>query len=209
MNQTGVREMIAAERREQAEIWARLTPAQWDSPSLCAGWRVREVAAHILMPFRASLPQVLVGMIKARGNFNRLADRAARRDAATLSVEELATLRRDNAEHPWKPPGGGYEGALSHDLIHGLDISVALGLDRAVPLDRLQRVFAGTTARQVTYFGVDLDGIRLQADDLDWTFGTGEPLTGAAQDLLLVLCGRKLPPGHLQGASSGRFTAPS
>lgn len=45
------------------------------------------------------------------------------------------------------------------------------------------------------FFGADLDGVRLRADDLDWTFGTGTPLTGAAQDLLLLAYGRRMPPG--------------
>jgi hypothetical protein len=55
-------------------------------------------------------------------------------------------------------------------------------------------------------FGVDLAGVRLCADDIDWTFGSGSPLTGAAQDLLLVVCGRKLPSGRLHGEPSQRFT---
>ena len=203
---TVVREAIAAERGELAGVLAGLTPEQWDAPSLCEGWRVREVAAHIVMAFRYSTWQVLSGMVMARGSFNRMADRAARSDAESLSPEELTAVLKENVDHPWKPPGGGYEGALSHDLIHGLDITVALGLDRAVPADRLRFVLDGVNPRQVKYFGVDLAGITLQADDLDWSYGTGTPLTGSAQDLLLVLCGRKLPAGHLHGEPSRRFT---
>lgn len=205
-SQTVVREAIAAERRELADVLAGLTPAQWDAPSLCAGWRVREVAAHIVMAFRYSTPQVLIGMIKARGDFHRMADRAARSDAQDLSAAELTAVLKDNVDHPWKPPGGGYEGALSHDVIHGLDITVGLGIDRAVPQDRLRFVLDGVSPRQVKYFGVDLQGVKLQAEDLDWSYGTGTPLTGSAQDLLLVLCGRKLPAGHLHGEPSPRFT---
>jgi len=204
--QTVVREAIAAERRDLAGVLAGLTPEQWDAPSLCEGWRVREVAAHIVMAFRYSTWQVLGGMIKARGSFNRMADRAARSDAESLSASDLTAVLRDNLDHPWKPPGSGYEGALSHDIIHGLDITVALGLGRSVPADRLRFVLDGVNPRQVKYFGVDLQGVKLQADDLDWSYGTGTPLTGAAQDLLLVLCGRKLPAGHLHGEPSQRFT---
>lgn len=47
--------------------------------------------------------------------------------------------------------------------------------------------------RHLKYFGTDLTGIQLRADDLDWSFGTGRPVTGSAQDLLLAVCGRKLP----------------
>jgi hypothetical protein len=58
------------------------------------------------------------------------------------------------------------------------------------------------------FFGVNLEGIQLRADDLDWTFGSGTPLSGTAQDLLLVLCGRTSPSGHLRGEPAQRFTNP-
>lgn len=203
---TDVQVAIAAERRELADMLSGLQDEEWDAQTLCAGWRVREVVAHIVMPFRYSLARFVWEMLKARGNFNRMADRCARRDAASLSAGELASVLRDNAEHPWKPPGGGFEGALNHDVIHGLDITVALGIDRKVPEDRMRIVLGAINPRGLNFFGVDLDGIELRADDLDWTFGSGTPMLGAAQDLLLVLSGRKLPAGHLQGEPSGRFT---
>jgi uncharacterized protein (TIGR03083 family) len=197
----------AAERRDLAALLGTLDPARWDAASLCAGWRVREVVAHMTMPYRYSLPQFLSGMIRARGNFNRMSDRSARRDTTLLSDAELTAALRDNAEHPWKPPGGGPEGALSHDVIHGLDITVALGVDRRVPEARLRIVLQGMTGKGVRYFGADLAGVQLRADDMDWTFGSGAPLHGSAQDLLMVVCGRKLPAGRLRGAHQDRFTA--
>lgn len=113
---------------------------------------------------------------------------------------------RDNADHPWKPPGGGYQGALSHDVIHGLDTTVGIGLDRQVPIDRVRVVLEGLSPKQVRYFGTDLDGLRLQATDLQgWTYGEGEPLRGQAQHLLLVVCGRLLPSGLLEGRPAHRF----
>ena len=136
-----------------------------------------------------------------------MADRLARRDAAELSREERTASLRDNADHPWRPPGGGPEGALSHDVIHGLDITTALKLARRVPLDRLEVILTALKPKQVKYFGADLTGIALRADDLDWSYGTGTPLTGAAQDLLLVLGNRRLPAGRLRGEPSARFTA--
>jgi len=158
------------------------------------------------MAFRYSLPQVIFGMVRARGSFHRMADRAARRDAEKLTSGELAACLRSNVNHAWKPPGGGYVGALSHDLIHGLDITVALGLDRRPPPERVEMVLGSLSPNQVSYFGVDLNGVQLQANDLDWSYGEGQPLIGRAQDLLLVVCGRKLPDGLLQGESASRFS---
>ena len=201
-----IREAVAGERADLADVLAGLQPPDWDRPTLCKGWRVREVVAHITMPFRLSTPQFLLGMVRAGGKFGRYADRQARHDAASLSAQDLTECLRENINHPWKPPGGGYEGALSHDVIHGLDVTVALGLDRQVPADRMRHILDTMKPRQVKYFGVDLTGIQLQATDLDWTYGAGEPLTGTAQDLLLVLSGRILPPSHLTGPAAARFS---
>jgi uncharacterized protein (TIGR03083 family) len=204
--EAAVRAAIAAERTELADVLDGLSAEQWDAPSLCEGWRVREVMAHITMAFRYSLPQVIFGMIRARGSFHRMADRAARRDAEKLTSDGLAACLRANVNHAWKPPGGGYVGALSHDLIHGLDITVALGLNRQPPPERVEMVLGSLRPNQVSYFGVDLNAVQLQANDLDWSYGAGQPLSGRAQDLLLVVCGRKLPEGLLQGEAASRFS---
>jgi uncharacterized protein (TIGR03083 family) len=200
-----VRDAIAAEREDLAAL-LRVLPAElWDAPTLCAGWRPREVLAHMTMAFRMSMPQFLLGLLAARGNFNRMADRQARRDAAELTPEQLVQCLHDNVRHGWKPPGGGYVGALAHDVTHGLDITVGLGLDRHVPLDRLRIVLDGLTPKQLSYFGADLRGVELHATDTAWSIGSGSRVTGTAQDLLLVLSGRTLPPGHLGGEQSQRF----
>ncbi|MEV5379885.1 MULTISPECIES: maleylpyruvate isomerase family mycothiol-dependent enzyme [Streptomyces] len=192
--------MIAAERREFADLLDGLTAQQWEAPSLCAGWRVRDVAAHMSMGFRYSLPQVLAQLVKARGSLHRMTDRLARHDAAAASTGQLAGWLRENARHPWTPPVGGLVSALGHDVVHGLDITVALGLDRQVPEDRLRVLLDSVTHKGARFFGADLTGLQLRADDLDWSFGTGTPLTGPAQDLLLFAFGRRLPEGRLRGA---------
>lgn len=207
MTDDELRAEVAAERTEQAELLAALPPQRWDAPTLCAGWRVREVVAHTTMPFRTSLGRTLVELARARGNINRMADRTARRDAAALSSEQLLAAVRENIGHRWTPPGGGVHGALSHDVVHGLDITVGLGLDRRVPPERVAMVLAGMSPRNVAFFGTDLTGVQLRATDLDWSHGEGAPVRGLAQDLLLVVCGRKLPPGRLDGAAASRFTA--
>ena len=195
-----IRDMIRAERTELAKMLAGLPAPRWDEPTLCAGWRVREVVAHITMPFRYSRSRFVLELAKSRGKFNEMADRCARRDAAALSPGELAEALRSNANHPWQPPGGGQIGALTHDVIHGLDITEALGLGQRVPEDRLGVVLPNlVTPKALGFFGVDLSGVELRAADTGWTFGSGRPVTGTAQDLALFLCGRKLPPGRLEG----------
>ncbi|MEU4345745.1 hypothetical protein AB0H00_31610 [Nocardia sp. NPDC023852] len=77
-----------------------------------------------------------------------------------------------------------------------------------MPQDRLRLVLGALNRKSVKFFGVDLNGIELHADDLDFSYDSGTVLSGSAQDLLLVLCGRTLPEGHLSGAPAARFTMP-
>ncbi|MCQ4040919.1 maleylpyruvate isomerase family mycothiol-dependent enzyme [Streptantibioticus rubrisoli] len=202
-----VRTEIAAERRELADLLDGLSEQEWAAPTLCTGWQVRHVAAHMSMGFRYSFGKTAWELVKARGNLHRMTDRCARVDAAAHSTRALAASLRDNADNPWKPPVGGYESALGHDVVHGLDITVALGHDRRVPQDRLRILLDTINARTLKFFGADLHGVQLRANDLDWTYGTGTPISGSAQDLLLLAYGRKVPPGHLEGERCDRFVS--
>ena len=187
------REATTAERRDLCQVLEDSSLDDWDAPSLCAGWRVREVVAHMTMPFRYSNSKFIRELVRDRGNFNRMADRCARRDATASTIELVASMR-DNVSNPWRPPGGGFEGALVHDVIHGLDITVSLGIDRHVPEERLRMVLdVVTRPKSLRHFAVDLSGVELRASDLDWSFGSGFPTVGPAQDLALILCGRPLP----------------
>ena len=180
----------AAERERLADLYADLNPDQWSAPSLCAGWRVREVLAHVTMPYRHSALRVLGGIAAARGDFNRFADRIARQDTNRLTDVELLAALRNNVNHPWRPPGGGQGGALSHDVIHGLDVTEALGLPR-VPAERVRLVLASTGPRALAYFGTDLTGQRLIATDTNLTIGEGPEIVELpAADLLLHVTGR-------------------
>jgi uncharacterized protein (TIGR03083 family) len=190
-----------AERERLATLFSGLSPEQWDTPSLCAGWRVREVVAHITMPFRTKPLGAMAGTIRAGFSFNKYADRDARSAAHEMSGAELVDLLRRNIDNPWQPPGGAGAGALSHDVIHGLDATEPLDLP-APPADRIAMVLASTGPRQLRYFGVDLQGQRLNATDADLSVGDGPVVVPlAAKDILLVVTGRH-PLARVSGASS-------
>lgn len=203
-----LRDAIAAERLALADILSGLTVEQWATPSLCEGWTVREVVAHITMAFRLSKPQFGLEMVKARGDFNRMADRVARRDAAAPTATLVAGLR-DNARHPWRPPGGGYEGALTHDVVHGLDITRPLDIGGVVPAADLRLVLDQlVTPRSLKFFGLDTSGVRLEAEDIGWSHGAGaatDELRARGEDLVLVLSGRHLDPERLSGSGAPRM----
>jgi len=204
-----IRDWIAAERRELAALLDGLSTAQWDAQSLCAGWTIRHVVAHLTMPFRYSKPRFLREVLKAGGRFQSMSDSVARRDATLLAAQLTAALR-DNAEHPWKPPGGGYEGALTHDVIHSLDITYPLRIERHIPDEPMRAVLNTVTGRRSRrFFGADVDGLAMRAVDLDWSYGIGAPLLGRAQDLALLLTGRRVPDGAFSGEGAGSGAAGS
>lgn len=194
-----ISEWIAADRRDLAGALDGLTAAQWDAPSLCDGWAVRHVVAHLTMPLRYSPPRFLLRLAAAGGSFRKMSDGVARRDGELPRAQLIATLR-DRATYPWKPPGGGLEASLTHQVVHGLDITAALGTGRRIPDEAMAAVLGTVTGPQsAKYFGVDLSGVQLQATDLDWSHGQGAPLRGTAADLILLVTGRRLPEGALSG----------
>jgi uncharacterized protein (TIGR03083 family) len=206
MTTTDLMPTITAERTAFGDVLESLPEADWNAPSLCAGWRVREVVAHMTMPFRYPAPRFLAEMVRSRGNFARMADRVARRDAQA-PIGTLLEGWRTNENHPWKPPGGGRKGALTHDIVHGLDITIPLGIEHPVSEPALRLVLDhATTPLSLKHSALDLTGIRLEADDLDWSLGDGEPLRGRARHLLMVLMDRRLPAELLTGAATARFT---
>ena len=95
MTTTDLMPTIAAERRAFGDVLDGLSEPDWEKPSLCAGWRVREVVAHMIMPLRLSAPRFVGEMLRSRGNFARMADRVARRDsqAPIVVVERSDTLK--------------------------------------------------------------------------------------------------------------------
>jgi uncharacterized protein (TIGR03083 family) len=198
-NDADLQPAVAAEFAALAELLAAATGAQWDTPSLCAGWRVREVVAHMTMAARYAEDQFMAELRRYDFDFGRLSNEIADRDA-TLPADELVANLRSDVMAQWTPPGGGYHGALNHVVIHGLDITVPLGVPRRSPDDTIRIILDDLTRGDVhERFGTSIAGRSLQASDIDWSYGSGPPLRGKAEDLAVVLCGRALPAGRLDG----------
>lgn len=180
---------IRSERARLVALLETLAPEEWNTPTLCDGWTVSEVVAHMTMPFRTNPLQFAIGIVRARFDFNSYADRDARRFVESTTTAELVDLLRRNIDHPWSPPGGGRVGALSHDVIHGLDFTEPLGLP-AAPAERIALVLANSTKRSQDFFGVDLGGRRLVATDTETSIGSGVDVEMSTKDILLTIAGR-------------------
>lgn len=179
-----------------ADLLAPEADDTWDAPSLCAGWQVRHVVAHVTMPVRLTPERFGAEMAAAGGDFGRLSDTVAARDAGLPVADHLAALRSPHL-HGWQPPGGGADGALSHAVIHSLDITVALDRPAVAPPDAVLAVLDRLVEADGAIFGIDLSGVRLEATDADRAWGSGEVVRADAGRLVALLGGRALPDGRV------------
>jgi len=178
-----------------ADLLSAATVDTWDAPSLCEGWQVRHVVAHVTMPVRLTPAQFGAEMAAAGGDFTVLSDTVAMRDAALPAADLLDQLRSATL-HAWQPPGGGAAGALSHAVIHSLDVTIALDRPAVAPVEAVTTVLDQLTAANGTWFGVDLSDVRLEAADTGWSWGSGELVRADSGCLVALLSGRALPDGR-------------
>ena len=194
-----VQPLVAVEYRRLDDELASVPAADWDAPSLCEGWRVREVIAHVTMPARYDRDAFMAELQARNFDFTRLSNELAARDGAAPPERLVADLRDDTLHH-WTPPGGGSHDALNHAVVHGLDVTVPLGRPRP-PDDVMRIVLDDLTVGGVhEHFGTRIAGRRLEATDLDWSVGTGTTERATAADLALALCGRRVPGSELHDA---------
>jgi uncharacterized protein (TIGR03083 family) len=167
----------------------------WQAPSLCENWQVRHVVAHVTMPARLTPEQYGAEMAAAGGDFTVLSDTVALRDGA-LPVADLLDQLRSAHLHAWQPPGGGALGALSHAVIHSLDVTVALGRPTVAPTEAVTALLEQLTAARGSWFGIDLTGVQLAATDTGWSWGEGSVVAADSGELVALLSGRALPDGR-------------
>jgi uncharacterized protein (TIGR03083 family) len=191
---------IADERRSLAGLASGLTGEQQAAQSLCSGWSVHDVLAHLVVPLEVSTPKFALAMLASAGNFDRANVRLTR-EQARRPFAEITEVLRQKAESRFTPPGAGPEAPLTDLLVHGLDIRWPLGVAREVPAERVHKslTFLTTTpARGIVAKGT-LDGLRFEAEDVDWAHGSGPTVRGDAEAVLLAITGRTRALDHLDG----------
>ena len=186
---------VAPTYRGLADLLTAAAVDTWDAPSLCEKWLVRNVIAHVTMPVRLTPEQFGAEMAAAGGDFTTLSNTVATRDAS-LPVADLLDQLRSSGLHAWQPPGGGAAGALSHAVIHSLDVTVALDRPPVAPAEAATAVLEQLIAAGGTWFGVDLTSVRLEATDTDWSWGMGQLVRADSGCLVALLSGRTLPDGR-------------
>jgi uncharacterized protein (TIGR03083 family) len=204
------REMAREERAELAAFLATLTPAQWDAPTLCTRWAVRDVVAHVVGYDELGVTGFLGNM--ARAGFS--ADRANQRVVDRLRSLEPAALV--DLVRRYETPEGlpalfGAKIALTDGTIHHQDIRRSLGTPRDIPAERLREVLDYAMGAPPIGAKPRIRDVRLVATDLDWSRGSGPEVTGPGEALLMAAAGRADALDELDGPGAptlaGRVTA--
>jgi uncharacterized protein (TIGR03083 family) len=197
--------LMDAERTRMLGVLEELDDEQWNAPSLCAGWRVRDVVVHLLMPYHLTVPRFLGNMAAAGFKFDAMADRWARKN--NRPTRHITEALRQTAKARFRIPGAPPEAPLCHLVIHAQDIYRPLGVDHTIDarsanivLDQL----ATPQARRALKPGL-LDGLAFAAHDSGWNYGTGAEVIGSASALVTTLAGRPAAIHELTGSGAAHI----
>jgi uncharacterized protein (TIGR03083 family) len=189
---------IHSERAQMADTWAGLDSDQWATPGWCAGWSVHDTAGHVVAAAEQTPVNFYKEMISAGFKFNVFADRAAKR-LGSIDPDELVRRLRARTTTTNHPPAP-VMAMLGEIVVHGEDIRRPLGLKHQSPEEALVAV-ADSWKNSNLLIGAKrrIAGLRLRANDVDWTHGDGPEVAGPMISLVLAMTGRKQAHADLTG----------
>jgi uncharacterized protein (TIGR03083 family) len=199
-----VRHLAWDERADFAAFLATLSPRQWQAPTLCQQWRVRDVAAHVISYDDLDIRDLLAVAARGRLRLGRI-NAAALARYETRSPEQLLALLTDHLQPRGLAAALGGRVALAETLIHHQDIRRALGRPRHIPAERL------LPALRLAMIAPDIAGpwrirgVRLVATDLRFSAGAGPQVMGPAEALLMTIAGRRGVVGELSGPGQAKL----
>ncbi|GAA0916695.1 maleylpyruvate isomerase family mycothiol-dependent enzyme [Virgisporangium aurantiacum] len=189
---------IDAQRLRVMALLESLTDDEWRRPSLCDGWTVRDVAAHLTLQ-QITIGQGLRALLRHRTGVTRLTLEMAR-DRAKLPTGDLVAGIRAMVGSRRHNVGVTFRETLIDITVHGLDIAVPL--DRPLETDpAATRAVADRVWRLGWPFHARkrLAGYRIAASDVDWTVGDGAEVRGPIDAVVLLLTGRPAGLARLTG----------
>lgn len=193
--------MTAANRRAIADVFDGLDEAQWRCETLCGGWTMQHMAAHLVQPMLVGFGRFVVTALRFRGDIDRTIDHVTRR-IATRPRAELLALLRAHADDEVNPPLIGPMGQFADTCVHLRDIARPLGLEADVPVGYWRILLDYLTSRRVPPALVPkgrLDGLAFAATDTDWHAGSGERVSGPAEAIGMAVTGRPAALADLRG----------
>jgi uncharacterized protein (TIGR03083 family) len=204
MDKATIWQHIHEERRSLAATLAGLDAEQWEQPSLCEGWTVKDVAAHVIAHPQIGWAQMPAMVARNLGHgYNAMIFREVKRLGERSTRESILADFRTYDSSTRKVPTTTPVEPLIDALVHHQDILRPLGLRHemapeaaAVAADRSRTLAFLSGSRAV------VKGTRMVATDIDWSRGRGPTLTGPVQELLMVCMGR----GRVAEGLSGEGT---
>ncbi|MDZ5078725.1 maleylpyruvate isomerase family mycothiol-dependent enzyme [Nesterenkonia sp. HG001] len=194
-------ELTTVNRLRLAELLESLDDTQWRTETLCTGWTVHHMAAHLVQPMVVGFPHFLLAALRHRGNTARTVDAITRRLARRPREELTAALRR-HSDDRLDPPRVGPMGPFSDSCIHLRDIARPLRLEADVPA-RHWEVLMDHLAGPAVIPGLvppgRIAGLELIAVDAGWQAGVGAPVRGMLEALALGVTGRAVALDELEG----------
>ena len=204
---TDVWELVHQERRALIDDLAGLAPEQWESPSLCGGWTVHDVAAHLVDNARTTRLGIVAAMVRARFDFDRQNDAGVAREKGATPAETLDRLRAVMGRRTTPPAP--LDSRLVEEVVHGEDVRRPLGIRRDYPSEAVTRALAHQLKTSVALGGgrQRAAGVRLRASDVDVAVGDGPEVSGPVVSLLMVVSGRAQALEDLTGPGLPRLEA--
>lgn len=198
------KQMARDEREEFAALLDGLTPQQWESPTLCERWRVREVAVHTVSYDELSTAGLINRFLKGRLNTDRI-NAIGVADYADRAPEQITAMIRGNTEPHGLTAGFGGRIALTDGMIHQQDIRRSLGIPRTIDPQRLLTALDFVRFAPTIRGAWRARGVRLVATDLDWSHGNGAEVRGSGEALLMAMAGRRAALADLDGPGKAKF----
>jgi uncharacterized protein (TIGR03083 family) len=197
-------EMARDEREEFASFLDGLTPEQWNSPTLCEMWTVRDVAIHTVSYDELSAAGLVARFLKGRLNTDRI-NAIGVADYADRAPEQITAMIRAHAEPHGLTGGFGGKIALTDGMIHQQDIRRSIGILRTIDPERLRTALDFARFAPTIRGAWRARGVRLVASDLDWSHGTGPEVRGTGEALLMAMAGRRAALDDLDGPGKAQL----
>ena len=191
--------LATAERHDLADFLETLTPVQWTRPSLCEGWTVRDVVAHLISYEEVGMLGFIGGFVRHGFKFGSM-NESRLEEFGAKTPDELVAYVRAHAKPSGPTAVADARIGLTDGLIHHQDIRRALDLPRQVPSERLVPVLGFAMIAPPLPAKRNAQGLSLVATDLDWSYGSGPEVTGPGEALLMAVCGRADALPELTGA---------
>jgi len=189
---------IHAERKALAADLGPIPDAQWDTESLCAGWTVRDVLAHMTAAARLTPPKFFGSLIGSGFSFERVQAKGIAANRGSTPAQTLENFV-EIVESKRRPPGP-VDTMLNETIVHAADIRRPLGIAHDIPPEWATRGADFFRGSNLIIGGKKrAAGLTFKATDTDWSAGSGPEVEGPAVSILLAISGRAAGLDDLKG----------